>query len=210
MLEKLRVPFKRLINPIARFLVRIGMTANSVTIIGALGTVLVAIITGLTGLLFGGALALTILVLFDALDGSVAALTGGGTKFGAFLDSTLDRIADWAMLLSIIVYFLLHTNPTSMWSRVGLWAAAVALMTSFVTPYARARAESVGYEAKLGIATRSDRILIILGAMALAGILSTNLRPRILTCAMVLLAVLGVITVGQRIYTVYQQSFKND
>lgn len=106
MLEKLRPWFKRLIAPIARALTRMGITANAVTVIGAVGTTIVGIASGITGWMFWGALVLTILVVFDSLDGSVAAITTGGTKFGAFLDSTLDRIADWAVLLGCIIYFL--------------------------------------------------------------------------------------------------------
>ena len=90
MFEHLRGPWKRIIAPIARGLVRIGISANGVTIIGAVGTVVVAIATGLTGWLLPGAVVLAVLVAFDSLDGSVAALTGGGTQFGAFLDSTLE------------------------------------------------------------------------------------------------------------------------
>ena len=96
MLEHLRAPFKRLIEPFAKALVSLGLTANAVTVIGAIGTIVVAFATGITGWLFAGAVVLTLLVLADSLDGSIAALTTGGTQFGAFLDSTLDRIADWA------------------------------------------------------------------------------------------------------------------
>ena len=103
MLEKLRPWFKRIINPIARGMVRMGLTANAVTVIGAVGTTIVGIATGITGWLFWGALVLTLLVIFDSLDGSVAKLTNGGTHFGAFLDSTLDRVADWAVLLGVII-----------------------------------------------------------------------------------------------------------
>ena len=110
MLEKLRPWFKRLIAPIARALTRMGITANAVTVIGAVGTTIVGIASGITGWMFWGALVLTILVVFDSLDGSVAAITTGGTKFGAFLDSTLDRIADWAVLLGCIIYFFVRNS----------------------------------------------------------------------------------------------------
>ena len=96
MLEHLRAPFKRLIEPFAKALVSLGLTANAVTVIGAIGTIVVAFATGITGWLFAGAVVLTLLVLADSLDGSIAALTTGGTQFGAFLDSTLDRIAEWS------------------------------------------------------------------------------------------------------------------
>ncbi len=213
MLEHLRAPFKRLIAPIARALVAIGVTANMVTVIGAVGTTVVAILTGITGWLLAGALVLAVLVVFDSLDGSVAAITSGGTAFGAFLDSTLDRIADWAVLLAVVMFFYLHhdwwygdgTPATSFpdyISIVGMLAALYAIMTSFVTSYARARAESVGYEAKNGIATRSDRLVIILIGMALAGIFHSG---AVLMVAMLILSLLGTITVCQRISLVRRQ-----
>ena len=131
MLEHLRAPFKKLIEPIAKALIAIGLTANAVTVIGAVGTIVVAIATGVTGWLFGGAVVLTLLVLADSLDGSIAALTTGGTEFGAFLDSTLDRIADWAMLVGVIIFFLMHRdwwhtaidNTPDYTSMIGIAAA---------------------------------------------------------------------------------------
>lgn len=211
MFEKLRPSFKRMIAPIAKFLVSLGCTANTVTVIGAVGTIAVAIVTGITGWLVAGSILMAILAAFDSLDGSVAALTTGGTKFGAFLDSTLDRIADWAILFSIVLYFLLHghmsiaagaidLNDVVGW--IGIGAAMYAMMTSFVTSYARARAESVGYEAKNGIATRSDRLVIIFVGMLFSGIFDD---PRWLMVFMIILAVLGTITVFQRIFEVHRQ-----
>ena len=210
MFEKLRKPWKQIINPIAKFLVRMGVTANMVTVAGAIGTVVVGVLTGLTGWLLPGAVVLTILVIFDSLDGSVAALTTGGTKFGAFLDSTLDRIADWAVLVGVIIYFLRVIidgmeqgfSAPNYTAWVGMLCALLGVMTSFVTSYARARAESVGFEAKNGIATRSDRLVIILVSMALTGGTHADIW---LTIGMVLLALLGMITVWQRIHTVYRQ-----
>ena len=159
MLEHLRAPFKRLIEPFAKALVSLGLTANAVTVIGAIGTIVVAFATGITGWLFAGAVVLTLLVLADSLDGSIAALTTGGTQFGAFLDSTLDRIADWALLAGVVIFFILHadwwydinrSSPDCI-SWIGIAAAMVSMMTSFVTSYARARAESVGFEVKTAL-----------------------------------------------------------
>ncbi|MEK0306649.1 phosphatidylinositol phosphate synthase [Bifidobacterium favimelis] len=215
MFEHLRGPWKRIIAPIARGLVRIGVTANGVTVIGAVGTVLVAIATGLTGWLLPGAIVLAILVAFDSLDGSVAALTNGGTQFGAFLDSTLDRIADWAVLAGVIIYMRRHeiawvTSPDhqgfDVWAQIGIYASLFAIMTSFVTSYARARAEAEGYEAKNGIATRSDRLVIILVGMALTG---AGLPLAVLSCFLLLLDLLGVVTVWQRISAVSRSMSKH-
>nr|WP_239453585.1 CDP-alcohol phosphatidyltransferase family protein [Bifidobacterium pullorum] len=191
--------------------VRLGISANAVTVVGSVLSILVALLTGVTGWLFWGAFVLTILVLFDSLDGSVAALSGGGTRFGAFLDSTLDRIADWATLAGIILYVNLHSDlwydptETSFPDYMTPCITGVtlyAIMTSFVTSYARARAESVGCEAKNGVATRADRLTIILIGMALTGLTG---QIAILAVAMTLLAVLGTITVVQRILEVRRQ-----
>ena len=153
---------------------------------------------------------LTLLVLADSLDGSIAKLTTGDTQFGAFLDSTLDRIADWALLAGVIVFFILHADWWYDISRsspdyiswVGVGAAMVSMMTSFVTSYARARAESVGFEVKNGIATRADRLVIILVGMAITGLTHHGLW---LAIDMVLLAVLGVVTVFQRVLEARRQ-----
>lgn len=210
MLEHLRAPFKKLTEPLAKALISIGLTANAVTVIGTIGTIVVAFVTGITGWLFAGAVVLTLLVLADSLDGSIAKLTTGDTQFGAFLDSTLDRIADWALLAGVIVFFILHADWWYDISRsspdyiswVGVGAAMVSMMTSFVTSYARARAESVGFEVKNGIATRSDRLVIILVGMAITGLTHHGLW---LAVDMVLLAVLGVVTVFQRVLEARRQ-----
>ncbi|KAB8295434.1 CDP-alcohol phosphatidyltransferase family protein [Bifidobacterium avesanii] len=208
MLEKLRTPWKRIINPIARLLVWMGVSADAVTVAGALGTVVVGLAAGFTGWMLPGAVALTVLVIFDSLDGSVAALTTGGTKFGAFLDSTLDRIADWAVLAGVIVYFLREILARGSAGEpyyaawIGAGCALFAVMTSFVTSYARARAESVGFEAKNGVATRADRLAIILVGMALTGATGD---PVWLMAFMVALAALGAVTVWQRIHEVHRQ-----
>lgn len=127
------------------------------------------------------------------------------------LDSTLDRIADWATLAGIILYVNLHSDlwydptETSFPDYMTPYITGVALyaiMTSFVTSYTRARAESVGCEAKNGVATRADRLTIILIGMALTGLTGQIV---ILAVAMTLLAVLGTITVCQRILEVCRQ-----
>ncbi|MFR0557466.1 phosphatidylinositol phosphate synthase [Pseudoscardovia radai] len=201
MFEKLRKPWKHLIAPIARGLHALGITANAVTIIGAAGTVLAAIVTGVTGNLLVGSIVIAVLVMFDSLDGSVAQLEGGGTKFGAFLDSTLDRVADWAVLVAIIVYLTQRDDFMTLWPQITFYCTLVGIMTSFVTSYARARGEAVGYEAKNGIATRSDRLVIILVGMFLAG---CGLPIQVLACFMAVLALLGVVTVWQRMHTIHR------
>ena len=203
MFEKLRGPWRKIISPIARALVKLGVTANMVTIAGAVGTAFFAVLTGFTGWLLPGAAMITVMVIFDSLDGTVAAQSGGGTAFGAFLDSTVDRIADWAVLLGVAIYLIRLKDFWTLWPQIGFWAALVSMMTAFVTSYLRARAQSIGLDAKNGIATRSDRLVIILVGMGLTGM---GLPVAVLSCFMVLLAVLGAVTVGQRLYTVYSSA----
>ncbi|WP_394981470.1 phosphatidylinositol phosphate synthase [Scardovia wiggsiae] len=203
MFEKLRGPWRKIISPIARALVKLGVTANMVTIAGAVGTAFFAVLTGFTGWLLPGAAMITVMVIFDSLDGTVAAQSGGGTAFGAFLDSTVDRIADWAVLLGVAIYLIRLKDFWTLWPQIGFWAALVSMMTAFVTSYIRARAQSIGLDAKNGIATRSDRLVIILVGMGLTGM---GLPVAVLSCFMVLLAVLGAVTVGQRLYTVYSSA----
>ena len=203
MFEKLRGPWRKIISPIARALVKLGVTANMVTIAGAVGTAFFAVLTGFTGWLLPGAAMITVMVIFDSLDGTVAAQSGGGTAFGAFLDSTVDRIADWAVLLGVAIYLIRLKDFWTLWPQIGFWAALVSMMTAFVTSYIRARAQSIGLDAKNGIATRSDRLVIILVGMGLTGM---GLPVAVLSCFMVLLAVLGAVTVGPRLYTGYSSA----
>ncbi|EIT88211.1 CDP-diacylglycerol--glycerol-3-phosphate 3-phosphatidyltransferase [Parascardovia denticolens IPLA 20019] len=203
MFEKLRAPWKKLIGPIAKGLVALGVTANMVTVAGAVGTTVFALLTGFTGWLFLGVVLMTIMVVFDSLDGSVAALTTGATAFGAFLDSSLDRIADWAVLLGAIIYLIRRSDFWTVWPQIGFWSSLVAMMTSFVTSYVRARAQSIGLDAKNGIATRSDRLVIILVGMGLTGL---GLPVAVMALFLALLALLGLITVWQRLWTVYLQA----
>ena len=209
MLEHCRGLWKKLIEPIAKACVSMHLSANAITVTGSILAIGLSILIGVTGNIIPLVFLLALVVMFVSLDGSVAMLTNGGTKFGAFLDSTLDRIADWAVLIGCILIFYLHHGwwtknalRGDMVSEVGIACALVGIMTSFVTSYARARAESVGYEAKNGIATRADRLCIILVGMLITGLTHQGAW---LAIAMVLLAVLGLITVFQRIFEVRRQ-----
>ncbi|MEE0653786.1 MAG: CDP-alcohol phosphatidyltransferase family protein, partial [Bifidobacterium criceti] len=122
----------------------------------------------------------------------------------AVLDSTLDRVADWAVLLGVIIYFFMRNSAMLLAdgrydtiALIGMGAAIYAIMTSFVTSYIRARAESVGAEAKGGIATRSDRLTIILVGMAINGLTHQDAW---LMATMCVLALLGTVTIFQRIH----------
>ncbi|WP_427876810.1 CDP-alcohol phosphatidyltransferase family protein [Gardnerella sp. 2492-Sm] len=209
MLESLRSGFKRAISPIAKFLVRLGVTANSITIVGTVAVVIIAFATAFSKQFVIGTIFLTIFVLADSLDGSVAALTTGGTKFGAFLDSTLDRIADWSLFISVcICLYKAHEKEMCTWiptfngniiKYVGLLSCLIALMGAFVTSYTRARGQSINVDPKKGLITRADRVSVILVSMGLVGL--TN-QLFWLSLSMILLAIGGIITVFQRIFEV--------
>lgn len=209
MLESLRGGFKRVISPIAKLLVRFDVSANTVTIVGTILVVITAFITAFTGQLFVGTIFLSIFVLADGLDGSVAALTTGSTEFGAFLDSTLDRIADWSLFAAVgICLYKASNKDVCIWNAsllgntlkcAGLLSCLIALMAAFVTSYARARGQSISVDPKKGLITRADRVAMILIAMGLSGVTGQLFW---LSCAMILLAVGGIFTVIQRIFEV--------
>ncbi len=172
--------------PIARVMGRLGVHPNTVTILGLLLQAGVGILFGLGYTAVGGWL-LLIVAPVDALDGAVARVVGKQSSFGAFLDSTLDRLADAGLILGLTAYYLGQEASTEV---VLLLISLVAVM---MVSYTRARAESLGFPCKVGLLTRMERILLI-GGMLVIGL------PTAMTWA---LAVLSVFTVAQRILHVY-------
>lgn len=155
-----------LMNPIARFLGRVGIHANTVTIFGLLLQVMVGVILGLGYIRLGGWLLLFV-GPFDALDGAVARILGQRSRFGAFLDSTLDRLSDAALILGLTWHYLRQGTLL----EVGL--LLVSLVASMMVSYIRARAETLGFTCKVGLLTRMERVLLIgvLSALGLPGVL---------------------------------------
>lgn len=198
MLEHLRGLFSALLTPIARFLLRIGVSPDAVTLFGAVGVVASAVILIPQGHLWQGVLVITAFCLTDLVDGLMARLSGRTTKFGAFLDSTLDRIADGTIFGGALLWLVTIDAP----QRV-LVLAMLCLVMGSVTPYARARAESVGYQAKVGIAERADRLVIIGASVLLTDLLDDLVYVEV---ALWFLALASTVTVLQRIWTVRQQA----
>ena len=150
--------------PLARGLHRIGITANAITVVGALVT-----IAG-SALLAGGRPlpALAVLLagsLADTLDGQLAKVAGGGTRFGAFLDSTLDRVSDAAIACGAAA--LAATNGDGLL----FWSALVGLIASFLVSYVRAKAESMGASATVGLMPREVRLTILIVGVGTWGVL---------------------------------------
>jgi len=188
---------KTIFTPPAKLLIKLGVSPNWVTVVGALATSAVALTLFPLGYLWPGALALGALVLVDALDGTMARLAGSETKWGGFLDSTLDRVSDAAIFGGLIIY-LVRQHDT--WGAV---AGIVALGLGAVVPYARAKAEALGLIATIGIAERGDRLLV---ALTTAGVVGLGAPRLVLTISLALLGVASAVTVCQRAYVVYRQS----
>ncbi|MDR2453354.1 MAG: CDP-alcohol phosphatidyltransferase family protein [Bifidobacteriaceae bacterium] len=188
---------ERLFARPAGFLVRRGVHPNAVTIAGTALMCALALTLFPLGQLWPGALALGLVATTDALDGTMARLSGSSSSFGAFLDSTLDRVSDAAVLAGLTIYLARQGHP---W---GVVAGAAAVGAGGIVPYARARAEALGYQAAVGIAERGDRL-----AVALLGALLTGLGLPwwVLGGALGLVAAASLATVAQRARAVYRQA----
>jgi len=212
--ERGRVLAHAALDPIVRGVIRVGITANHLTVIG-LGLSIAAGLAYFDGHFRLGALLLLIAGLCDILDGQVARRTTGETRFGAFFDSTLDRLGESAVLIGILGFCLrnLHAlvfEPDRVveqmrsglypmtWAVVGL-TAALALTGSFMVSYARARAEGLGFECRVGWFERPERLalLILAGALQVFWAMSG---------ALLLLAVLSFVTAAQRVAHVWKIS----
>jgi CDP-diacylglycerol---glycerol-3-phosphate 3-phosphatidyltransferase len=198
MMERFRAFWTKVISPVAHLLIRLGVSPDAVTVVGTLGVVAGALVFFPQGKLLTGVLVITAFVFSDLIDGTMARLTGRSSPFGAFLDSTLDRVGDGAIFAGLALYF---AGPGD--SRLYLVLALICLVMGGVTSYARARAESVGFQAKVGIAERADRLVAILVMTGLGAIFDV---PELMYVALWALAVASTVTVVQRIWVVRQQA----
>lgn len=189
-----------LFGPLARRLVRAGVSPNTVTVIGTLLLVVAALSLFPTGHLAIGALVIGAVVLCDSIDGIMARESGHSTRFGSFLDSTLDRVADGAIFIGLTLYFVRFESGA--WQLAGLTAAVACLTLSVLVSYARAKAESLQMTASVGIAERADRLIVTLVAVLAVGL---GAPVWVLVGGLGLLGVASAITIGQRIATVYAQ-----
>ncbi|MDE1655922.1 phosphatidylinositol phosphate synthase [Actinotignum sanguinis] len=191
-------------GPIARLCVRAGISADAVTITGTVAVVACALVLYPLGHPVWASWLIGITVIFDSLDGQIARLTGTASRWGAFLDSTLDRLADSAIFCGILLWI----TRWNIGAGAGLtdWlalACLAALPAALCTSYARARAEAVGFTANVGISERADRLVIVLLGALITGY---GASAWVLLVALGYLAVAGWITVAQRMVTVYRQS----
>jgi CDP-diacylglycerol--glycerol-3-phosphate 3-phosphatidyltransferase/CDP-diacylglycerol--inositol 3-phosphatidyltransferase len=198
MFEHLRTFFTNLISPVARLLLRLNVSPDAVTVVGTLGVVVAALWFFPQGELLVGVLVITAFVFSDLLDGTMARMSGQTSSWGAFLDSTLDRMGDSAIFGGLVLYYAYVVE-----SEVLAALALYCLVTGWLTSYTRARAESLGYEAKGGIAARADRLVSVLVAAGLSDMFDV---PVLLEVVLWLLAVASTVTVVQRILTVRRQA----
>ena len=184
-----RALFSYVVNPVARFLLRLGVTPNAVTVAGTVG-VLAGSYLGALGHLFWGTWVVTASALTDVLDGTMARMRGGTAKFGGLLDSSMDRIADAAVFGAVVFYLSGKGNPYG-----GMVAAIICLAAGQVVSYVKARAQSLGLNADVGIAERLERLIIV----GIGGLLGSAGLDWGLPAALWLLAVLSVVTILQRL-----------
>ncbi len=187
-----------MLAPFIRLFIRLGISPDAVTVVGTLGVSAGALIFFPQGLLWQGVLVITAFVFSDLIDGQMARTMGRTDTFGAFLDSTLDRIADGAIFGGVALYFAWVAED-----RLYLVLALVCLVMGGVTSYARARGEGLGYVAKTGIAERADRLVAILATLFFGDLFDL---PILYEVALWALALASTITVGQRIWLVRSQA----
>lgn len=186
---------RALLSPIVRLALALHITANMVTVFGLLIVIAAAILVG-TGNLLIGAVVLGFGSALDAVDGSLARASGGTSPFGAFFDSTLDRAAEAILYSGVAAYFLLYSDDPT----IPVLLAMVALTGSFLVSYSRARAEGLGLSAEVGLASRVERLVLIVLGIALAGFGF----DWALIGALAIISILAVATTVQRIRHVYQ------
>ena len=195
--RSLKPAVTRLITPVAAFALRFGITPNAVTWVGAVGVIASALFFYPRGDFFLGTAVIAFFALSDLFDGTMARISkSGASAWGSFLDSTIDRLTDSAILLGVSIYLINNDDQLS-------FVTIATLVTGMLVPYIRAKAESFGVECSGGIAERTERLIMAMSAIALDGLGVAY----VLAGGMWLLAVLGAVTVGQRMLIV-RKAFK--
>jgi len=192
----IKTGYLRLVDPVANWLVKRGVHPNTITCIGTLCTLVGGVIYG-TGHIRTGGWFLGLTALFDVLDGTVARRSNRSSTFGAFLDSTLDRLADGFVLGGLAVFYAtsrLHGNVPM------LIVALMGLVGAFLTSYTRARAEALGLDAKIGLLQRPERVVLLSAPQAFFGLVFNGW---VLATIIIILTVTAWITVIQRVAFVY-------
>jgi CDP-diacylglycerol--glycerol-3-phosphate 3-phosphatidyltransferase len=189
--DRMRVRSKGLLDAVGGFFNRIGLSPNTMTLLGLVGSTAGAVLLALGAIQVGGLVVLAS-GLTDALDGTMARLSGKASRFGAFLDSSIDRYTELFLFGGLAVFFSLRADT------LGVAAAFAAAIGSVMVSYTKARAEALGFECKVGLLTRMERYLVVCPLLIL------NL-PLVAAAAV---AILGNFTALQRIWHVRRQSVR--
>jgi len=204
MLERFRQFWSDVWAPVGDLFLRMGIKPDWVTIVGTLGVSAGALWFFPRGEFFVGVLVITAFVFSDIIDGYMARKSGQSSAWGAFLDSTLDRVADAAIFGGLVIYYARPKAETDLGGpQLYLYLSLACLVLGSLTSYARARAESLGMTAKGGIAERADRLVAILAMTGLSGLFDLPFLREITLWA---LAAASLITVFQRMLMVHKQA----
>ena len=199
MLERFRQFWTKVLAPPADFLLRIGVKPDWVTIVGTVGVSAAALWFFPRGQFFIGVMVITLFVFSDLMDGYMARKSGQASKWGAFLDSTLDRVADAAIFGGLVLFYAGPAHHDTLYLSLSL----LCLVLGSITSYTRARAESLGMTAKGGIAERADRLVAVLVMVGFSGLLDLPILREIVLWV---LAVASAVTVVQRMMIVHKQA----
>jgi CDP-diacylglycerol--glycerol-3-phosphate 3-phosphatidyltransferase len=193
----------RVIEPVISLFCRYNVSPNTITTVGTLLTVAAGVVYA-TGHIMSAGWLMAVTAFFDVLDGSVARRTGRSTAFGAFYDSSLDRVADGALMAGLTVFYAVNPIHHNIYMAV---VCLVGMVGTFLISYTRARAESIGIDAKVGVMQRPERIVLLSAPQALFGLFWNGW---VLIGIIILLSVTAWITAVQRILYVYHATQRID
>ncbi|MGI8509303.1 MAG: CDP-alcohol phosphatidyltransferase family protein [Gemmatimonadaceae bacterium] len=199
--EAIKAGYLRVIEPVADFLVLRRVSPNAITTIGTVCTLTAAAVYAVGHIRTAGFI-IGVTALFDVLDGTVARRTGTSTVFGAFYDSTLDRVADGGVMAGLALFYA----PSPVYHNIYIVVFCLAgIIGTFLVSYTRARAEALGIDAKVGLMQRPERVVLLSAPQALFGL---ALDGWVLIAIVVLLTVTAWMTAVQRINFVYKVTSK--
>ena len=193
-----RALFTKIFTPVARLFLKLGISPDVVTIVGTLGVCVGALAFYPRHEFFWGTIVITLFVFSDTVDGVMARMSGRSGQWGAYLDSTLDRVGDSAIFGGLVLWYAGKGDDFLM---AGL--ALACLILGSVVSYAKARAEGLGFTANVGIAERADRLVAVLVVTGLVGL---GLPEVVLSVVLALLALASLVTVFQRMLLVRRQA----
>lgn len=190
--------FTSVFTPLATWLLKRGVSPDAVTILGTLGVMVGGLVFYPLGHLFWGTLFITAFIFSDVIDGIMARQQERTGKWGGFLDSTLDRFADGALFAGVSIWYFTGGHNDA----IGI-AAIIALVLGMLVSYIRAKAESLGFNANVGIAERAERLVSLLVATGLVGL---GVPEVLLLVVLLVLCAASCVTIGQRMLAVRRQA----